>query len=1401
MGKKIQCIGRYALEGHLLGKGSFARVELAHHSVTGCKVAIKIIDTRKLKEEYQKNNVQRESRILGQLRHPNIVRLYETLKATTLHCLVMEYASGGELQAFIKLQKDFRLSEDRGRPYIRQLVSALHYLHERGVAHRDLKMENIMLDTPKKNIKMVDFGLSNTFSKDELMKTHCGSPEYAAPELFTPGEKYGLEIDIWSFGIVMYAMLVGKLPFTTPYTDQYRRQKLVQQMEKGLVDVHHQEMAHLSADCQDLLQRVIEPSPSLRLPLLDMEIHSWITENGKKPFFPFGTFPRDKNMKTQLQDSMTSLEEDETLEELATALGMKKEILEQKVAENKSDEYSAMFNMILDRKRQQQGIYDVDHTLKCEKKEPKKRSKSAHSANKKGPPALVLSTDDSTDPTQHSAIDTETETKFSSFDFLALCSTPTWLGPERRKSRRRSRSPMPSPHIQQHGTQGLSVRNQMKRDYMERQAMEIEREMLREERAAAAGLLSPNSANQCSPTNNDHPPVGASLSVPGSEPSNSQLAIRRSSSFKLSRRRARSCGPSHRPKGTYQRSGSIDHRPEKEEASHLATSLAHSKEGSSAPVIVGEDILRRGTTKTSSLKIRSAQSGSISRRKGSVDFDLRIQNPNTDITKKSLLTVPTSEPKKHFLEVPEVEHQNKNYLTVPCLDMGSNPQLCVSQDEIFIPSEDSLSSISGSKSVTRPDNLTLRECYPTLKEDSNKSNVQLLPQKPTLSGLNGPLTNVEVHYIDSSNPSSSTDLLRTQGHSSLKLDSLDLPIVGVDMSNGSNSSDFFSLDMSDNQPPKSTPSEKIPEVKAKHQRLKPRLTQSESTPSSSLLRPLNPNTNHMILSNGMDGGIKAMQIGQDEPLVLCNATENSESLLLGAECSFVHSNSALHDEISDLHDTFDGLILSSDGFDENDDRVDSMTELISESFRHEIMVNTKSSGSTPIGIGATQKISRPNSVATPEDDLLMSSRKGSSSAASRSSKSGSSRKQGSGKVKSPTTPMWLNLKTPLARIESFHSDDFDNLRDSDNEDKGSSSSMSVTTPTVPCFAYKLHMMKKKQSKLKNKNSNIDNNCSPLQNNDYIMSKTNRCSSDRKHLSLSPGRHDVTDPLLSSGSETEHHDDCIDRVGVPGKSKVHPIILDDRDTDLLSKSDTKCLPYTNAITRQPNQIKNSISSKITASSEGGGKKKSFTKNMAWRKSFAQFLKRKKYHHGQVITTPPQQQYQHHLLQRSPMQQPSPGNNNNNDFSHGEPLPRNGTTVLVNQPQSKVTDVSTGTEIATTQDLDNLKLATTTLSSVPVENSIIELIELQSSPKLHCSSSPTSRVFDFTLASESPKMKTSCLLSWGSCRDCGRSDISSEEDFECFTTQDPTAIGLSMIPIGENNIQENINFLQTCHLSPT
>lgn len=136
MGKKIQCIGRYVMDGVTLGKGNFAKVELATHGVTGCKVAIKIMDTRKIKEDYTRNNLHREARILGQIRHPNIIRLYETLKATTLYCLVLEYASGGDLLAFIKSQKEGRLLESSARCFFRQLISAMHFLHERGVAHR-----------------------------------------------------------------------------------------------------------------------------------------------------------------------------------------------------------------------------------------------------------------------------------------------------------------------------------------------------------------------------------------------------------------------------------------------------------------------------------------------------------------------------------------------------------------------------------------------------------------------------------------------------------------------------------------------------------------------------------------------------------------------------------------------------------------------------------------------------------------------------------------------------------------------------------------------------------------------------------------------------------------------------------------------------------------------------------------------------------------------------------------------------------------------------------------------------------------------------------------------------------------------------------------------------------------
>lgn len=299
-----------------------------------------------------RKNLYREARILAQLRHPNIIRLFETLKANSLYCLVTEYAGGGEMLSFLRMHKDNRLTETQAWPFVRQLISALCYLHERGVVHRDLKMENIMLDEKKKNLKLVDFGLSNTFTADELLKTHCGSPEYAAPELFVVGKTYGPEIDIWSLGINMYAIVVGKLPFSTPYSDEYRRHKLLQQIQKGLSTQHEKEMSHLSTDCRSLLRQLIEPTPELRLPLAEVQTHPWVTKANKQPFYQYQQVAKDRVLRKNV------------IEELSRLLDTEVSKVEKTVHEYRSDELSAMYNMMIEARRKEKGTYDVDHTMK-----------------------------------------------------------------------------------------------------------------------------------------------------------------------------------------------------------------------------------------------------------------------------------------------------------------------------------------------------------------------------------------------------------------------------------------------------------------------------------------------------------------------------------------------------------------------------------------------------------------------------------------------------------------------------------------------------------------------------------------------------------------------------------------------------------------------------------------------------------------------------------------------------------------------------------------------------------------------------------------------------------------------------------------------------------------------------
>lgn len=178
-------------------------------------MAVKILEKEKITEEADVERVSREIHILKLIRHPNIVQLYEIIETPRQLYLIMEYAPGGEL--FDHIVKNSKLNEKEACKIFQQIVSGIDYLHELKVVHRDLKPENLLLDH-NMNIKLVDFGLSNTFPKDELLKTACGSPCYAAPEMIA-GELYsGSRVDIWSCGVILYAMVCGFLPFEDPDT-------------------------------------------------------------------------------------------------------------------------------------------------------------------------------------------------------------------------------------------------------------------------------------------------------------------------------------------------------------------------------------------------------------------------------------------------------------------------------------------------------------------------------------------------------------------------------------------------------------------------------------------------------------------------------------------------------------------------------------------------------------------------------------------------------------------------------------------------------------------------------------------------------------------------------------------------------------------------------------------------------------------------------------------------------------------------------------------------------------------------------------------------------------------------------------------------------------------------------
>ncbi|KAK7866589.1 hypothetical protein R5R35_010425 [Gryllus longicercus] len=267
-------IGKYKLL-KTIGKGNFAKVKLAKHVPTGKEVAIKIIDKTQLNPgSLQK--LFREVRIMKMLDHPNIVKLFQVIETEKTLYLVMEYASGGEVFDYLVLHG--RMKEKEARAKFRQIVSAVQYCHQKKIIHRDLKAENLLLDS-EMNIKIADFGFSNEFTPGNKLDTFCGSPPYAAPELFQ-GKKYdGPEVDVWSLGVILYTLVSGSLPF-----DGSTLRELRERVLRGKYRIPF----YMSTDCENLLKKFLVLNPAKRASLENIMKDKWMNmgyeEDELKPY-------------------------------------------------------------------------------------------------------------------------------------------------------------------------------------------------------------------------------------------------------------------------------------------------------------------------------------------------------------------------------------------------------------------------------------------------------------------------------------------------------------------------------------------------------------------------------------------------------------------------------------------------------------------------------------------------------------------------------------------------------------------------------------------------------------------------------------------------------------------------------------------------------------------------------------------------------------------------------------------------------------------------------------------------------------------------------------------------------------------------------------------------------------
>nr|AGT16857.1 serine kinase [Saccharum hybrid cultivar R570]AGT17369.1 SNF1-type serine-threonine protein kinase [Saccharum hybrid cultivar R570]ATG86224.1 sucrose non-fermenting 1-related protein kinase 2.4 [Saccharum hybrid cultivar GT21] len=254
-----------------IGSGNFGVARLMRNRETRELVAVKCIERGHRIDE----NVYREIINHRSLRHPNIIRFKEVILTPTHLMIVMEFAAGGEL--FDRICDRGRFSEDEARYFFQQLICGVSYCHYMQICHRDLKLENVLLDgSPAPRLKICDFGYSKSSVLHSRPKSAVGTPAYIAPEVLSRREYDGKLADVWSCGVTLYIMLVGAYPFEDP-DDPKNIRKTIQQIMQ--VQYKIPDYVHISTECQQLLARIFVANPMRRIIMKEIKSHPWFLKN------------------------------------------------------------------------------------------------------------------------------------------------------------------------------------------------------------------------------------------------------------------------------------------------------------------------------------------------------------------------------------------------------------------------------------------------------------------------------------------------------------------------------------------------------------------------------------------------------------------------------------------------------------------------------------------------------------------------------------------------------------------------------------------------------------------------------------------------------------------------------------------------------------------------------------------------------------------------------------------------------------------------------------------------------------------------------------------------------------------------------------------------------------------